>query len=100
MKWRFITDEDGERSYLLTALRDIARGEEVFYTYGNKDNSWLLGSYGFLLPDNPDTIQVKTRLVYSKTRTDLMKAKEEGTLDIGTELLVKNFSNERAGKIR
>jgi len=37
----------------VNATRDYAKGDQVFISYGNKSNSELLGTYGFILEDNP-----------------------------------------------
>eukprot|EP01119_Soliformovum_irregulare_P017693 TRINITY_DN5296_c0_g1_i1.p1 TRINITY_DN5296_c0_g1~~TRINITY_DN5296_c0_g1_i1.p1 ORF type:complete len:431 (-),score=143.67 TRINITY_DN5296_c0_g1_i1:9-1301(-) len=42
--------EDG--TFKMMAERDIARGEEIYNTYGNLSNAQLLHTYGFILEDN------------------------------------------------
>ena len=38
------------------------RGEQVFVSYGERDNlRWLL-HYGFALPDNPEQVRVRVRV--------------------------------------
>ncbi|KJK75307.1 hypothetical protein H634G_09325 [Metarhizium anisopliae BRIP 53293] len=40
-------------AYTVTATRACARGDEVFLSYGEHSNDFLLAEYGFLLDDNP-----------------------------------------------
>ena len=42
-----------DMSFRVTALSDIASGEECFINYGDLPNGRLLPLYGFCLPDNP-----------------------------------------------
>jgi len=45
---------DASGQYLeVNATQDYAKGDQVFMSYGNKSNSELLGSYGFILENNP-----------------------------------------------
>jgi len=37
----------------VNATQDYIKGDQVFMSYGNKSNSELLGTYGFILEDNP-----------------------------------------------
>jgi histone-lysine N-methyltransferase SETD3 len=41
-------------AFVMTSLRDVAAGEPVHTTYGNKCNSGYLLNYGFCLEENPD----------------------------------------------
>ena len=92
VRWNFFTDASGDRSLRLTAERDIAKGGEVFDSYGSRNNFDLMVSYGFLIPNNPDVLEVAARLVYSANRNDLLDASLKGTLNIGTGLLTRNFN--------
>lgn len=41
--------------YACALYRPVAKGEELFITYGNeKCNSGMLVGYGFVVRDNPD----------------------------------------------
>jgi len=45
---------DASGQYLeVNATQDYAKGDQVFVSYGNKSNVELLGSYGFILENNP-----------------------------------------------
>lgn len=48
--WSF--DPEG-RAFVITAVRDLAAGEEVCVHYGDKSNARLLVQYGFCVDDNP-----------------------------------------------
>ncbi|GAQ86851.1 hypothetical protein KFL_003160040 [Klebsormidium nitens] len=45
--------DDGGQRFEMTATRDIAKGEEVFTTYGSKTNEQWLLYYGYVPEDNP-----------------------------------------------
>mmetsp|Transcript_10261 Transcript_10261/g.13466 ORF Transcript_10261/g.13466 Transcript_10261/m.13466 type:complete len:459 (+) Transcript_10261:142-1518(+) len=44
---------DSTSKIVLTALKDVKSGKEIFNTYGECANSMLFMEYGFALPDNP-----------------------------------------------
>jgi len=45
---------DASGQYLeVNATQDYAKGDQVFISYGNKSNSELLGTYGFVIENNP-----------------------------------------------
>jgi len=39
--------------FVMTAKRDIMKGETIYISYGNKGNSKYFLYYGFILEDNP-----------------------------------------------
>jgi hypothetical protein len=41
-----------ERTMVVCTEREIAAGDEVHFSYGDRSNSQLLAHYGFVLPDN------------------------------------------------
>lgn len=45
-------------AYSLTMTNTIAKGEEVFISYGERSNDQLLQYYGFVEPDNPYDVYV------------------------------------------
>lgn len=47
VKWGY---DDGRKGFVVKALEDISRGQQIHYSYGNKDNSSFLLNYGFLPP--------------------------------------------------
>ena len=49
---------DGRPIVYWTALRDIERGEELFFDYGEPDESWMVGAVG-----GPAMKKVKTEKV-------------------------------------
>jgi len=50
-KWTF---DDSRHGFIITSLKTIARGEQVFDSYGRKCNSRFFVNYGFSLDDNSD----------------------------------------------
>lgn len=44
---------DRSRGFVVTSLKEIPPGSEVFDSYGQKCNSRFLLNYGFVLPNNP-----------------------------------------------
>lgn len=50
-RWAY---EDARGGFVITALRPIAKGEQVFDSYGSKCNHRFFVNYGFALLDNPD----------------------------------------------
>lgn len=46
--------DEGEDAFVMTALRDIRKGEEIHDSYGRKSNGRFFVHYGFTMPDNPD----------------------------------------------
>ena len=54
--WDF---DDERKGFVLKAVTDIPRGQEVFDSYGDRPNCVLLLGYNFTLPNNPyDTIEI------------------------------------------
>lgn len=43
----------GRRAFVYRTARAVSRGEELLLCYGPHDDSTLVQSYGFVLPDNP-----------------------------------------------
>ena len=50
-EYSYGTDNEGRVGFFVRAGRYIRQGQQVFYSYGNRDNSELLMNYGFTLPD-------------------------------------------------
>lgn len=50
-KWNF---DDSRYGFIITSLRTIQRGEEVYDSYGRKCNSRFFVNYGFALDENED----------------------------------------------
>lgn len=50
-KWTF---DDGRYGFIITSLKTIQRGEQVYDSYGRKCNSRFFVNYGFALDDNED----------------------------------------------
>ena len=42
----------GPNGYVITTSRDIGEGEEVYISYGNHSNDFLLAEYGFVMESN------------------------------------------------
>ncbi|MCQ2817498.1 MAG: SET domain-containing histone-lysine N-methyltransferase [archaeon] len=54
--WTF---EDKDNAFVLSAIEDIQKGEEIFDSYGKKCNSRFLLNYGFTLENNEEDNEVK-----------------------------------------
>jgi histone-lysine N-methyltransferase SETD3 len=50
-KWTF---DDGMYGFVITSLRTIQRGEQIYDSYGRKCNSRFFVNYGFALDENDD----------------------------------------------
>lgn len=50
-KWTF---DDGRYGFVITSLKTIQRGEQIFDSYGRKCNSRFFVNYGFALDENAD----------------------------------------------
>lgn len=50
-KWTF---DDAKYGFVITSLKTIQRGEQIFDSYGRKCNSRFFVNYGFALDDNSD----------------------------------------------
>lgn len=50
-KWTF---DDGRYGFIITTLKTIQRGEQIFDSYGRKCNSRFFVNYGFALDENED----------------------------------------------
>jgi len=61
-KWTF---EDSRYGFIITSLRTIQRGDQVYDSYGRKCNSRFFVNYGFSLDDNEDN-EVVIRLQLPK----------------------------------
>ncbi len=48
------TYEEKDRAFTITALQPMARGSQVYDSYGRKCNSRFFVNYGFSLDENPD----------------------------------------------
>lgn len=46
--------DSAEQAFTIIATKNIARGEEVYDTYGSKSNSLMLLNYGFTQEDNAE----------------------------------------------
>ncbi|GAM28384.1 hypothetical protein SAMD00019534_115600, partial [Acytostelium subglobosum LB1] len=56
--------KNDKESLLVSVVRPVKKGGEVFNTYGDHDNSLLLSKYGFLELDNPcDFVRIEPDLV-------------------------------------
>ena len=47
--WRWQSDENGKSGQAFYAVKDVAKGEPVNISYGDKSNHFLLNGYGFTL---------------------------------------------------
>merc|ERR1719473_1404760 len=54
--WRYTSYGDFE----VFTTKKIAKGEEIFETYGNKDNETIYKQYGFVLDENPNKVSKLT----------------------------------------
>jgi len=61
-KWTY---EDSRAGFIITSLRTIQRGDQVYDSYGRKCNSRFFVNYGFSLDDNEDN-EVVIRLQLPK----------------------------------
>lgn len=50
-KWTF---DDGRYGFIITSLKSLPRGEQVYDSYGRKCNSRFFVNYGFALDENED----------------------------------------------
>ena len=57
--WSWKEDAENKNDFFMHATRDIAKGEEVFDSYGKLDNLKSLKGYGFIIPNNPVSLSVK-----------------------------------------
>lgn len=79
-----------EAGYEFVADRDLSGGEEVFFSYGNHNNDFLLVEYGFLIDSNPsDAIQLDEPVLSILTRAQEVILQEAGYL--GNYLLDGDF---------
>ena len=60
--WSY-TDE--KRGFIIEAMEDIKRGEQVYDSYGKKDNSRFLLNYGFINLNN-DANEVPLKISYNR----------------------------------
>ena len=82
-KWFFCKKRNG---FVIKALEDIPRGDEICDTYGNKSNAAFFINYGFLIPENQEDLidmaveldpndegyEIKMHLYKSHTKNCLM----------------------------
>ena len=61
VRWKW-TKSDNRKGFIFTATKDIAKGEEMFNSYGDTlANYELLVNYGFVLSDNIDKLTVSLK---------------------------------------
>jgi len=77
----------------VNATQDYSKGDQVFINYGNKSNAELLGTYGFILEDNPHDAAIVN---FQLRATNLAIAIVEPLLkktdpNFGTLRLVQNY---------
>ena len=61
VRWKW-TKSDNRKGFIFTAIKDIAKGEEMFNSYGDTlANYELLVNYGFVLPNNIDKLTVSLK---------------------------------------
>ncbi len=77
--WSYTDDRKG---FIIEALEDIKRGEQVFDSYGRKCNSRFFLNYGFINLNN-DANEVPLKVYYQED-DQFMKIKQE---------MIKDFSN-------
>lgn len=66
---------------MITAIRDIKQGEEIFDSYGSdKTNGMLMFAYGFAIPDEAHM----DATLYVRTSTDDPFLKEKQTMAVIT----------------
>jgi len=61
------TYTDSKKGFPITALKGLARGEEVFDSYGRKCNSRFFVNYGFALDENESDNEAVIRLALDHT---------------------------------
>ena len=61
-KWTF---DDGLDGFIITTLKPIPRGDQVFDSYGRKCNSRFFVNYGFTIDDNAEDNEVCMRFTLS-----------------------------------
>ena len=61
-KWTF---DDGLNGFIITTLKPIQRGDQVFDSYGRKCNSRFFVNYGFTIDDNAEDNEVCMRFTLS-----------------------------------
>lgn len=62
-RWDLVPKIGGEFLMIVSAVRDIVRGEEVTLSYGERSNDDFFVHYGFVPPRNPhDTVQLHDSL--------------------------------------
>ena len=68
---------DDRRGFVIEALEDIKRGEQVFDSYGKKCNTRFLLNYGFINLDNdaneyPFTIKMATDDKFATQKREIL----------------------------
>jgi histone-lysine N-methyltransferase SETD3 len=59
-KWYY---DESLKGFCIKATEEIARGDQIYDTYGMKSNAEFFMNYGFLIPDNErNTYAIKIRL--------------------------------------
>lgn len=70
---------DEKKGFVIESLEDIARGEQVYDSYGRKCNSRFFLNYGFIVLDN-DANEVAIKLRFDENDNNL-KLKEDMMLE-------------------
>ena len=61
--WSYSNEKEG---FIIEALKDIKRGEQVYESYGKKDNSSFFLNYGFVNLNN-DANEVPIKVYYNES---------------------------------
>ena len=75
--WVFSQNDNG---FVMEAITDIERGQEVFDSYGKKCNSRFLLNYGFVIPNN-ETNEVSFKVTFDN---------KDPLMDLKAKLVGKN----------
>jgi hypothetical protein len=62
-QWYF---DDNLNCFVVEAIKNIEKNEEIFDSYGNKSNSRFLLNYGFLLENNEKFNELKLEIDFDK----------------------------------
>ena len=65
--------EEYTKGFLLYAKASIAKGQQIYISYGTKTNEELLRSYGFVQPNNVDKLRLQFKLAINSA-VDPMEA--------------------------
>ena len=69
--------EDYTKGFLLYARVPIAKGQQVYISYGTKTNEELLRTYGFVQPNNADKLRTQFKLAINSAGDPLAAQKKE-----------------------